>query len=65
MSAAISSIGSNMASFIKPESLEPPGRDTKNDHDNDDLAAGAANAAPKPTVNTQGQALGAILNTKA
>jgi hypothetical protein len=67
MTSAISSVASTVPS-VKPEAMEPPGRDTKNDHDKDDAGGAttaAASSAPKPTVNTQGQALGAMLNTKA
>jgi hypothetical protein len=66
MTGAISSATSNnYVASTQAEALEPPGRDTKNDHDKDDGGAAAATASVKPTVNTQGQALGAVLNTKA
>lgn len=67
MSGAISSVSSNSSvSAMRPEALEAPGRDVKNDHDSDDRAGSAsAQSAPNPTVNTQGQILGVILNTKA
>jgi hypothetical protein len=66
MPTAISPVGSPLAGSIKPEALEPPGRDTRKDGDQDEAAsASAATSAPKPTVNTQGQTIGAVLNTKA
>jgi hypothetical protein len=69
MAAAISSVVSSaLTASTRPEALEPPGRDTKNDHDKDDIggaAAAATSAAPKPTVNTQGQLTGTVLNTTA
>ncbi len=64
MSAIGSVTGNAMVSSVKPESLEPPGKDTKNDHDKDD-AGGSATSAVKPTVNTQGQLTGTTLSTKA
>lgn len=67
-SSAISSVASNSYTpSTRPEALEAPGRDTKNDHDKDDAGGSTASAtsAPKPTVNTQGQAIGTVLNTKA
>lgn len=67
MSGAISAVGvSSIMPSTKPEAAEPVGRDTKNDHDKDDVGgASAAASAPKPTVNTQGQTIGTVLNTKA
>lgn len=66
MPTAISPVSSPMAGSIRPEALEPPGRDTRNDSDQDNAAStSAVTSAPKPTVNTQGQTIGAILNTKA
>lgn len=68
MSGAIASVSSNtFAAAARPETLEPPGRDTKKDNDKDDTGAvtAAASSAPKPTVNTQGQTIGTVLNTKA
>jgi len=67
MSSAISSVASSILTpSVKPESLEAPGRDVKNDHDKDDVGGATATAtAPKPTVNTQGQVTGTVLNTQA
>jgi hypothetical protein len=69
MTSAISTVASSSYTpSVKPETLEAPGRDTKNDHDKDDVggASSATSAsAPKPTVNTQGQVTGTVLNTKA
>ncbi len=40
------------------------GRDARNDGDSDDKAVSAA-VTPRPTVNTQGQTIGSIVNTTA
>ena len=40
------------------------GRDTSNDGDSDDKSVSQA-SPPKPTVNTQGQTIGTVVNTKA
>ena len=70
---AISPAGSVSASvqqLLQPKNeateAQVKGRDLKNDHDNDDGAAKvSANAAPSPTVNTQGQPIGQVVNAKA
>ena len=55
MSGAISSVSSAVTAAIpKPETVEPAGRDVKNDHDRDD-AGGAAISTPAQTTNLQGQ----------
>jgi hypothetical protein len=42
------------------------GHDLKNDHDSDDGAAKVSGSAiPSPTVNTQGQQIGLMVNAKA
>ncbi|MDD4882489.1 MAG: hypothetical protein PHR30_16015 [Gallionellaceae bacterium] len=66
MAGTISSIASNYLPPTRPEAMEPPGRDTKNDNDKDDaVSATASTSAPRPTVNTQGQITGVLLNTQA
>lgn len=67
MTSAISSAAASFAASIRPESAEPAGKDMKNDHDKDDIGGAATTiaAAAKPTVNTQGQQIGTVLNTKA
>lgn len=66
MTSAISSAAASFATAIRPESAEPAGKDMKNDHDKDDFGGAATTiAAAKPTVNTQGQQIGTVLNTKA
>jgi hypothetical protein len=77
---AISS-GAPAVTLTKPQpeqnEVHRAGRDAKNDGDGDDTssvktkatasapAPAAAAPAPAPTVNTSGQAVGAVLNTKA
>ena len=67
--SAISPVASSAIPSTRPETLEPPGPELKNDHDKDNVgttvAAAAKAAAPQPTVNTQGQVTGTVLNTKA
>jgi hypothetical protein len=69
MTSAISSATASFAASIRPESAEPAGKDMKNDHDKDDVGGATtaipAASTPKPTVNTQGQQIGTVLNAKA
>ena len=64
---SISSVGSSLPTPViqrTPEAAEVKGaRD--NDGDSDDGGAKAAQAAPAPTVNLNGQKLGRIINVSA
>jgi len=62
------SIGSNYVSQVQPRPQTQPERavEKESDKDRDDKAKLAAvQNEPKPAVNTQGQAVGAIINVKA
>lgn len=73
---AISAIGNNVSSIYQslstrsqPETLEQKtatGRDNQQDSDADGTSAASTTSnVVKPTVNTQGQPLGQLLNTRA
>ena len=60
--------GSNYASQVQPQPQTHAERvaEKENDRDRDDAAkAAVVENASKPTVNTQGQTVGAIINVKA
>jgi hypothetical protein len=62
----ISSVGatSPAQALYQPEAVEKhtqAGRDTRSDGDSDDRGGNAV----QPTVNTQGQVIGQLVNTKA
>lgn len=58
---------SNYVSQVQPQPLTRDERESMKDKDDAAKAATAvqAQAAPKPTVNTQGQTVGSILNVQA
>lgn len=69
---ASTSAGNNYVSQVQPQPQTQTERATEaeNDKDSDDAkkaaaANVAANQPPKPTVNTSGQTVGAIINVKA
>lgn len=67
---AINAVSSSTAAAqllrTQPEANEVhrAGQDTSNDGDSDDQGATQV-SAPKPTVNTQGQTIGSVINTTA
>lgn len=63
MSHEVSAVSSTVATYVKPESLESSGRETRSDRARDDVRA--PNAPPAPTVNPQGDQLGTIVNIRA
>lgn len=56
---------SNYVSQVQPQPLTRDERESMKDKDDAAKAVAAAQAAPKPTVNTQGQTVGSILNVQA
>jgi hypothetical protein len=70
MIMAVNSVnaGSNYVSQVQPQPQKPAERavEKENDKDRDDAAKIAAlNKPVQPTVNTQGDTVGRVINTKA
>lgn len=61
VSSPIDLIASNSSKAHQQQEQNQARRDVAPDHDNDDHATQAA----KPTVNSSGQTIGSIVNTKA
>jgi hypothetical protein len=63
------SSGSNYVSQVQPQPQTHAERVTEKvkdkDHDDTTKVVAAQQAAPKPSVNTQGQAVGSIISVKA
>jgi hypothetical protein len=49
----------------QPQVRSEQAGEREGDNDSDDMMMAAANAAPKPTVNTSGQVVGSIINITA
>ena len=69
---AISPVSSNVntATAVQPQTQPVRAKEAENDKDKDDgaskaVAQNAAQAAPRPTVNTSGQVIGSVVNTQA
>lgn len=64
------SSGVNTTSSVQAQNQAVRAREVENDKDKDDgasaaAAKNAAQAAPRPSVNTSGQVVGSIVNTQA
>lgn len=66
-SVSSSSLATAMQVRPQPEAKEvnQPGRDTRLDKSSDDGSKASVAAATKPSVNSNGQAIGTIINTTA
>jgi hypothetical protein len=66
MSVSSVSSNTNAATAVQPQRQPERANEVENDGDKDDNASKAiAQTAPRPTVNTNGETVGSIVNTQA